>query len=54
MKRRTEAQLVLLLIGLILWGYGQRIDNPMLRWFGIGFFAAATVMRFAKRRTPDT
>jgi hypothetical protein len=49
MKRRTDIQLALALIGLITWGYGQRVDDPTLRWIGIGFFAAATFLRFAKR-----
>jgi hypothetical protein len=50
MGRRTEAQLALLVIGLIVWGYGQRVDDERLRWIGIAFFAVATVLRFAKRR----
>lgn len=54
MKQRTEIQLVLLAIGVIVWGYGQRVDDPVLRWIGIGFFAVAAGMRFLKRRpSPD-
>jgi len=49
MTRRTEIQLALLVMGLIVWAYGQRTDNDTLTWFGIGFFAAATVLRFFKR-----
>jgi hypothetical protein len=50
MKRRSEIQLVLLFIGLVLWGYGQRIDDAYLRYIGIAFFAAATLLRIFKRR----
>jgi hypothetical protein len=50
MARRTMAQLALLFIGLVVWGYGQRVDDPRLRWVGIGCFAAATALRFFKKR----
>jgi hypothetical protein len=50
MSLRTEVQIACLVIGLIVWGYGQRIDNTLLRWMGIGFFAAATLLRFLKRQ----
>ncbi len=36
-------------MGLIVWGYGQRSDDMRLRWVGIGFFAVAALLRFAKR-----
>ena len=49
MKRRTQAQLALLVIGVIVWGYGQRIDDNRLTWIGLAFFAAATLLRFFKR-----
>lgn len=51
--RRTTAQLALLVIGLVVWAYGQRIDDEWLRWLGIVCFAAAAVLRLVKRRMPD-
>jgi hypothetical protein len=48
-KRRTEIQLALAAIGLVVWGYGARVDDRRLQWIGIAFFAAATVLRFFKR-----
>ena len=42
-------QLALLTIGVIVWGYGSRIDDTRLTWIGLGFFAAALVLRFFKR-----
>ncbi len=52
-KRRTEIQLALAAMGLIVWGYGARNDDRRLTWIGIAFFAVATVLRFFKKR-PDT
>jgi hypothetical protein len=54
MKRRTEAQLALLLMGVIVWGYGQRIDDNRLTWVGLAFFAAATALRFVKPRKAES
>lgn len=53
MKARTEIQIGLALMGLIVWGYGERQDDARLRWIGIGFFAVATALRFLKRRRQD-
>jgi hypothetical protein len=50
MTQRTIAQLALLAVGLILWGYGARVDDEWLRWIGIGCFAAAVVLRLFKKR----
>jgi len=50
MTRRTEIQLALLAIGVIVWGYGQRIEDTRLTYIGLAFFVAATAMRFLKRR----
>jgi hypothetical protein len=51
--RRTEIQLALLVVGLVVWGYGQRVDDDRLRAVGIVFFAVATALRFLKKRDPD-
>jgi hypothetical protein len=50
--RRTEIQLALLVVGLGVWGYGQRIDDARLRIVGIVLFAVATVLRFFKKHDP--
>jgi hypothetical protein len=52
-KRRTEIQLALAAVGLVVWGYGARNDDRRLTWIGIGFFAAATVLRFFKKRPEE-
>lgn len=52
MSRRTEIQIALLVAGVIVWAIGQRMEIVPLQWTGIGFFAAATVLRFFKKK-PD-
>ncbi len=49
LNRRTAIQIALLFIGIVVWGYGQRIDDSRLMLVGIGFFAAATIARFFRR-----
>jgi hypothetical protein len=46
----TQLKLGLAVVGLILWGYGVRVEESWLRWTGIGFLAAAAVLRFWRRR----
>jgi hypothetical protein len=50
--RRTTFQIGFLVMGLIVWAYGQRIDDPAVRLVGIAFFAVAFVFRFF--RSSDT
>jgi hypothetical protein len=54
-ERRSQVQLALLAAGLIVWGYGQRNDEPRYRWVGIVCFALAFALRVLKRRAtpPD-
>lgn len=50
MARRTPIQLALLIVGLVVWGYGQRTDDSLLTWIGIAFFVAAFLLRFWKEK----
>jgi hypothetical protein len=50
MAPRSIAQVALLLVGMIIWGYGTRVDDERLRWIGIGCFAAAFVLRLLKTK----
>ena len=50
--RRTTFQVAFLIMGLIIWAYGQRVDDPTVRLVGIAFFAVAFVLRFF--RSSDT
>lgn len=54
MSALSQLKLGLALVGLILFGYGMRVDDGRLRWMGIGFLAAAAILRFfGRRRPPD-
>ena len=53
MTRRSEIQLALIVIGLIVWGYGARTDDSRLTFVGMLFLAAAFVLRFFKKK-PET
>jgi hypothetical protein len=45
-SRKTTFQLAFLVMGFVVWGYGQRVDDPAIRLVGIAFFAVAFVLRF--------
>ena len=49
MGRRTTIQLALLVMGLVIWGYGQRIHDSSLQLVGVALFALATMLRFFRR-----
>lgn len=46
MKQTDLAKLAFAAIGVLIWGYGERIDDPVLRWFGIGVIVIAVLIRF--------
>lgn len=48
----SQLRLGLGLIGLILWGYGVRAENSMLRITGIAFLAVTLALRFWRRKVP--
>lgn len=48
MSTLTKIKLGLTLIGLILFAYGVRMDDALIRSIGIGFVAAGWVMRFIR------
>ena len=50
MQPRSIAQVALLVIGVIVWGYGTRVDDERLRWVGIGCFGVAFLLRILKKR----
>ena len=50
MTRLITARIVLTLIGVAVWGYGQRTDNPQTRLAGILVLAIALLLRFAPKR----
>ena len=46
LARRTIFQVAFLIMALIIWGYGHRVDDPTIRLVGIAFFAVSFVLRF--------
>ena len=50
MTRLLIARIALTLIGVAVWGYGQRIDNPQTRLAGISVLAIALLLRFLPKR----
>ena len=52
MTTLTRAKISLALIGLVLFGFGVRLERPELRWTGLGFVVVAWLMRFAGHRNP--
>lgn len=53
MAYRTELQIALLVVGMIVWGYGQRSENRVLQYTGLGFFAVATALRLFKHKESE-
>lgn len=53
MTSLTKLKLGLTIIGLILFAYGVRMDQGMLRAIAIGFVAAASLLRFVKTAPRD-
>ncbi len=50
MKTITRVKLALAVSGMVVFGIGIRLDNPAVRYTGIGLVAGAWLLRFAKDR----
>jgi hypothetical protein len=53
MTRLLVARIVLTLIGIGIWGYGNATDEPRVMYAGMGVIAIALIMRFLPRRWFD-
>ena len=53
MTRYILARVLVTLVGIAVWGYGQRLELPAVRIGGIVILAVALMMRFAPRRWFD-
>ena len=53
MTRLLITRMVVTLIGVAVWGYGQRTDQSQLRILGMVILAIALLLRFAPRRWFD-
>jgi hypothetical protein len=45
-SRILAAKLAFGVVGIALFAYGIRADEPIFRWVGIGFVAVAFLLRF--------
>jgi hypothetical protein len=53
MTRLLIARLVLIGIGLVVWGYGNATSEPRFMYAGMGVLLIALLLRFAPRRWFD-
>ena len=50
MTRLLIARLVLIGIGVIVWGYGNATSEPRFMYAGMGILLVALALRFAPKR----
>ena len=53
MTRLLIARLVLIGIGVVVWGYGNATSQPRFMYAGMGILLVALLLRFAPRRWFD-
>ena len=53
MDRVTLAKVACALVGVAIFAFGVRTENPVFRWVGIAFVVIAFLLRFVKKRTPE-
>ena len=53
MTRYILARIIVTLVGVAVWGYGQRADLPQVRVGGMAILMIALLMRFAPKRWFD-
>lgn len=44
----TIAKLALAVAGLLVFGYGVRVDLPAVRWVGVALVLVAVLLRFVR------
>ena len=53
MSRLLVARLVLIGIGVVVWGYGNATSEPRFMYAGMGILIVALLLRFAPKRWFD-
>jgi uncharacterized membrane protein YccC len=53
MTRQLVARLVLIGIGVVVWGYGNATSQPRFMYAGMGILLVALLLRFAPKRWFD-
>lgn len=54
MRRLLLGRTILAAIGVAVWAFGYRTDDPNVRMAGIGILAAALLLRFLPKRWFET
>ena len=49
----TAVKLALAATGVVLFGYGVRVDSTPVRWVGVALVAVAALLRFARSGPRD-
>lgn len=50
MSRVLGARVVLMIVGIAVWGYGERARHEKVTMAGIGILAVCLLLRFAPKR----
>ncbi len=50
MTKLLAARLVLMVIGIVVWGYGYRVENEQTRVAGMAVLAVALLLRLVPKR----
>ncbi len=50
MTRVLVTRIVVTLLGVAVWGFGQRTEQPQVRLAGIAVIAVALLLRFVPKR----
>ena len=50
MKRLVAARTLLAIVGVVVWGYGYRADDPNIRVAAIGILAVTLLLRYVPRK----
>ncbi|NUO38190.1 MAG: hypothetical protein HOQ17_06300 [Gemmatimonadaceae bacterium] len=50
MRHLLLARTILGIVGVVVWGYGARVDDANIRLAAIGILAVALLLRFVPKR----
>lgn len=53
MDRVMIVKIACALVGLLVFAYGVRADDSVVRWVGIALVIVAFLLRFMKKRVPE-
>jgi hypothetical protein len=53
MTRYTQIKIGLAVVGVLVWAYGYRANDPTTRLIGIIFLALAVILRLLPKRLRD-